>query len=517
MTDRRREVAFWAVVGVGALLLQSTGSAFVWETVPLLAYAQFPWRMLTLLGVASVLLAAAGLAAVPPVARGPVALFLLALWLSASFGALRPALLDLRPDEISSGALGRIELERRLVGTTTAGEYTPRWVRRTTFEGVADPLPVGEGASPVGLISADRASIALEVAAAAGGTLVLDRYYFPGWVAQVDGRPAEVRPVGERGLLGVAVPAGAGQVSVAFASTPLRSAAAFVSAIAVAALIALALTSRGRLAAATVVLLLGAIAAPPPPTQAATLPMRADFDGGPRLLGATTERDGALTLYWTSTGIVDRGLTVALRLLDADGRVSGRRDKEPRFGLRPTTAWRPGAVVRDPQQIELLPGRPAGEYDLVLGLHDAAGYAAPTSGAVRWRDECPCAAPGPDGVGVRIGRIRVEAPRDRVAPALTRPGGAIVGGRVQLLDWDIAIRHAADSATWPPTWQVATGDPPARPLFDRLAARLTRARTSTARPPSNRAARRSGRRPRHTRIRRRSRGAPPLARAGRPP
>src|SRR5690349_5684546 len=134
--------------------------------------------MLALVGLGSVLLVAGGVAALPARLRWPAGAAATALWLASALALLRPALLDLRPDEVSVGALGRIELERRLIGTTTAGEYTPRWERRGTFEGWRDPLVGGEGVRIDEVAEAGRDQLGLRVAAPGGGTLVVDQYYF---------------------------------------------------------------------------------------------------------------------------------------------------------------------------------------------------------------------------------------------------------------------------------------------------------------------------------------------------
>jgi hypothetical protein len=515
----RREVGFWAVIALAALLLQSSRSAPIWESVPLLGYAQFPWRMLALVGIASALLCGAGIAALGARWRGPVAVLGVALWLWASFAGLRPALLELRPDEVSVGALNRIELERKLVGTTTAGEYTPRWESRGTFEGWREPLPGSPDVVATSLVSAGRHEVTLRVETPAGGRLVLDQYYFPGWQASVGGTAIPVAPVGDRGLLGVELPAGAREVTLRFGGTPLRTGAAAVSLAACLALAALALWSRrslgggdaaesqeaaraprsgerepsavarasalaelalrsGRLfggaavghspamhalradarrdsavtrfmALVAPVMLLtvavwAALGASAEPAAAAIEGARGgfDFEGGPRLLGVAGELN-ELSLYWTTSAETSRSLDVALRLIDDEGRVLGRRDKAPRFGLRPTTIWRPGAVVRDLQSIELLQEIASGRRArLVVGLHDSAGYLEPRGGeVVRWRERCACAAPSADGIGVLVGRVEAERAPDRTVLPLRRGverTAPVAAGRIQLLDWDYA-------------------------------------------------------------------------------
>src|SRR5262249_55581629 len=118
----------------------------------------------------------------------------------------------------------------------------------------------------------------------------------------------------------------------------------------------------------------------------------------------------------------DRPLWVALRLLDERGEVVAARDKPPRFGLRPTTQWRPGYVVGDLQQ---LPGPSEGRYSLAIGLYDYRGYWAPAGAG---------GGGGPGGVGgvgARRGGGKVRRLAGPSAPAPARATTA--EGRIGLV------------------------------------------------------------------------------------
>jgi uncharacterized membrane protein YfhO len=51
---------------------------------------------------------------------------------------------------------------------------------------------------------------------------VFHTFYFPGWQARVDGQPAAIAPVTERGLIGVTVPMGRHHLLLQFGETPVR-------------------------------------------------------------------------------------------------------------------------------------------------------------------------------------------------------------------------------------------------------------------------------------------------------
>jgi hypothetical protein len=433
----RRETCFWSVVVLLGLLLQVEPSAPIWEHVPLLPFVQFPWRLLTLVGLGTVVLTAAAVgAARSRTARAVMATALLLASLGASYGLLDPALLDLRDDEVSPAALNRIELDRRLVGTTTSGEYTPRAARDELFASWNTRPTLGQPPASVDLLAIARERIDLGVSAPGGGWVAIDQREFPTWRATVDGAPWPIVPTAGQGLISTAVPAGARQVTFENGATALERAAGWVSALGIAALLLVAAGPRRWRTAGPVALLLLAFAAPSagaaarPPDLAA-----AAFDGGPRLLGGAVEGGGEVTLLWTAETPVDRSLTVALRLLDEAGRVVARRDKPPRFGLRPTTVLQPGYVVRD---LQTLAGPREGRYRVVVGLFDGSGYVRPRGGAVRWSEECPCAAPSPEGLGVEIGIIEG---RDLLAlpePDARRPI-AVADGRVGLLSFEALL------------------------------------------------------------------------------
>ena len=54
-------------------------------------------------------------------------------------------------------------------------------------------------------------------------------YFFPGWRAEVDGRPAEIAPDPPNGLIGLDLPPGEHDVQIRFGTTAVRRVAAALS------------------------------------------------------------------------------------------------------------------------------------------------------------------------------------------------------------------------------------------------------------------------------------------------
>jgi hypothetical protein len=63
---------------------------------------------------------------------------------------------------------------------------------------------------------------------------------------------------------------------------------------------------------------------------------------------------------------------VFTHLLGPDGQLWGQQDNVPVQGTYPTTAWLPGEVVEDTYAIEVVSGAPSAQYELEVGMYDAA-------------------------------------------------------------------------------------------------------------------------------------------------
>ena len=90
-----------------------------------------------------------------------------------------------------------------------------------------------------------------------------------------------------------------------------------------------------------------------------------------------------LTLRWHAVAAVPQRYKVFVHLsASRDAPPLAQHDSEPGGGLDPTSAWQPGVEVVDRQGVALPANLPAGRYELLLGLYDAAtGLRLPVSAA----------------------------------------------------------------------------------------------------------------------------------------
>jgi len=137
------------------------------------------------------------------------------------------------------------------IGTTSFGEYLPIWVKQVPRESPLEAMYQAgdaiERLDPTYLPAGAKIEAAnynfnqadLMIDSPQPYQAVFHIFYFPGWTALVDGQPAPIAPVTERGLIGVTMPAGRHRLQFYFGETPLRRAADWLSAASLAVVVVL--------------------------------------------------------------------------------------------------------------------------------------------------------------------------------------------------------------------------------------------------------------------------------------
>jgi len=421
-------------------------SVTVWERLPLLAFVQFPHRLLGPAALVLALLAGAAIAALPPRAGFGLTLTGIILIFIASVPLLypryhnrlpaRPLLPDMMAYEHASGT----------IGTTSFGEYLPIWVEQVPRESPLEPM-YRAGATIKRLDPAylpqgtqiEQASygfnrVNLVINAPEPYQAIFHTFYFPGWQAQIDSQPAPVAPATERGLIGVNMPAGRHRLALVFEETSLRRVANGVSVAALAMVLILPGVSvvrrsyfkkamptqfairnshyfnrqQIRLLAILALLLIGAkglyfdrFDTPLKRTfdgetvAGAGVSKKANFGGQINLLGYTLERSAVmpgqnfdLTVYWQACQPLNTNYSALAQLVDAQHHLyAGQDNLHP--GSFKTTLWQPWGFVQDPHAVTVPPGTPPGDYFLVTGLYNPATWArlpVVDGGDPRWSD-----------------------------------------------------------------------------------------------------------------------------------
>ena len=188
------------------------GAVWLWDQIPLLAYVQFPWR---LLGPASVGVGVLMALLAPALSQRRVWISgALSLLILANIGHSRPQ--HFVPVDLTMWAPS--QLAQRGISVTARREYEPRWrLQHQAFR--TDALRVIQGAAEVTDLDRTPIDWSAQVTAQHETRLEAACTYFPGWQVLIDGQTVPMTIAEPSGLIQFVVPAGTHTVSLQFRRT----------------------------------------------------------------------------------------------------------------------------------------------------------------------------------------------------------------------------------------------------------------------------------------------------------
>jgi hypothetical protein len=233
---------FTAALLIASTVLMLPIGGQAWYTLPLGRFLAFPWRLMGPALLWASLLGGAALFLLPRPYQ-TAALVLLLVLIPASVGpylfprpfspAVEPTVAEVAAYELDGGARG----------TVSADEYRPIWsvhgpepasfVSALLAEKEPDRLlraglPAGTRVEALRLTPLEDAyRLTLPVAA----NVQIGRFYFPGWRAWIDGRPATISPATDYGVIEIPVPAGDHELRLRFGTTPPRAVGSWLAVI----------------------------------------------------------------------------------------------------------------------------------------------------------------------------------------------------------------------------------------------------------------------------------------------
>lgn len=229
----RAHIAFFIAVLSVIIFAMLPISAPLWEPfASIIAFAQFPWRLLIVAAFALSFLVGAALHALPDDWRDLApALAIVLIFVVANYAYTEPQ----HTDAVFNYQT-QMEFEvkdRELLGDTAwmTGERpqdSPLVEQYSDGQPLEKAIALDEGAS-VKTIRAGGQSTDIRVEATAATRVLIYTRYFPGWAATIDDHPTQVEPYGEQGLMLVNVPAGAHVVRLRFEDTAPRQIGALIS------------------------------------------------------------------------------------------------------------------------------------------------------------------------------------------------------------------------------------------------------------------------------------------------
>lgn len=415
---RRVQVVFFAVALAAYAWLTTASSRFVWDSLPLVEYVQFPWRLLGPAGLCLAVLVAAAAELLPADWRGSlVAAVAISLLVVSDLFWLNPRYCPVT-ERLTAAAIVNFERCTHTIGTTAKGEYLPRTVEVLPEEVATTPLDSSGLPPGTTVVQQDGVPIGAEliITATQPFTAIYNGFDYLGWRVTVDGGAVPITPDVSYGRITFPVPEGVHRVSIRFGETGLRRVADLVSLACLALTVGLLgigrrftqihtdektsiftpLRPTSRLSPAWtglgltllgLITLLQRVDTPlcQPGLQDGALTSldatsNTSFEGELTLLGFDQERTTIpsgervrFDLFWTAREPPSRSYQATIALIGPDGLRWNRQDSLPPRSFRgppDTRLWPVGTYAQDSHYVEILAGAPPGVYDLRLILFD---------------------------------------------------------------------------------------------------------------------------------------------------
>jgi len=206
-------ISFW-----GFVFLAHQRSNFFWCLLPFLAFLQFPWRLLIFVGFSASVLA--GFWAKEVKKKSWFILVFLIL-LILNFTYFRPQdFQNFDDDDYSSSPLWEYQQREFLT------DYLPKTVEEIPQEHFKKPLIITGAEIKINLNQADK--LIFEAVSGEKEEAVIKRFYFPGWQAKINNKPAPI-VTNKNGFMVLSLSEGESLVEVVFKNTPTRKIANQIS------------------------------------------------------------------------------------------------------------------------------------------------------------------------------------------------------------------------------------------------------------------------------------------------
>lgn len=237
----RAQTLYFGIVTCGAVIAMLAVSTPLWEiAAPIVAFTQFPWRVLFVSAVALAFLAGASVQAIggaeqecntPNSFHGALVLSLLLTL--AMFPLAQPQYTE---TQFTWNTLMAFEVkDRELLGDTVWVQTRPQdspLVEQYRAGSITTKAVVLEGNASIELLERRPLGDTVRVIASAPSRIMFYTRYFPGWGATVDGNPVSIEPYGEQGLIAMNVPLGTHLVKTVWGTTAPRMVGAVISLVA---------------------------------------------------------------------------------------------------------------------------------------------------------------------------------------------------------------------------------------------------------------------------------------------
>ena len=208
---------YWLVTGLFFGYMMLFQSQWIWESIPKLAYIQFPWRFFVILNFTLSFLIGGVVFWGKGVGRLVIAVVVAFLLVMVNFNYGKAV--------YGTTAVKVPDVQAWLLPLRPADsmEYMPRSVKRIPGSAPVARFEVIRGQADIHPNPSVPAAVQkVTIQSPTGALVCFHQFYFPGWMVAIDGKRVEILSNNDYGLIVFVVPAGEHSVTVLFGHTPAR-------------------------------------------------------------------------------------------------------------------------------------------------------------------------------------------------------------------------------------------------------------------------------------------------------
>ncbi|OGH04056.1 MAG: hypothetical protein A2W22_00320 [Candidatus Levybacteria bacterium RBG_16_35_11] len=215
---RSRNFTYFFLVFIVFSFLSLSLSQLVWGLIPFTGVIQFPFRLLSVVGLSCAYLIGYEVDFFKKNLKIIVSLIFLFLIFTSSKDFIYPKSFQYYPDSFYSTNLDT---------TTVRNEYMPRWVRSVPQSLPREKVEILEGKAEISNLT-NKGNITFDIEAEQKSLISINTIYFPGWIVKVNSSKVPI-DYEKSGLIQFNIEPGSHRVSVYFTETPIRLFADIIS------------------------------------------------------------------------------------------------------------------------------------------------------------------------------------------------------------------------------------------------------------------------------------------------
>lgn len=220
-TRKYRSLAiFFLLLGSLSAFFSLPISSPVWQILPI-SLVQFPFRFLSVSVLSIAFLSAFLMDRLKGDVKTITSIALLALLAFSAAPYSRPAVQFDKGD----GYYATNEDT-----TTVQNEYMPKWVKVLPTQRPEQLVEVVVGSGKIDDVVANNREIYFNISTDESGVVWVNKIFFPGWKAFINGKEVAISYENNRGVIDIAFPSGKNTVLVTFGETPIRAVSDIISA-----------------------------------------------------------------------------------------------------------------------------------------------------------------------------------------------------------------------------------------------------------------------------------------------